>query len=60
MTWLSDKVMLTRAVLLREILRPKNKPIVSRPFHCRDRVSLCLWKGAKSFKALFKPIQVKQ
>ena len=42
MTWFSDKVMLTKAVLFRDMLSPKNNPIVTRPFHCRFRVSLCL------------------
>ena len=42
MTWLSDSVMCTRAVLLMDMFSPKNRPMVHSPFHCRRKHSLCL------------------
>ena len=41
MIWLSDSVMLTRAVLLSEMLSAMKRPIAARPFHCFCSVSRC-------------------
>lgn len=39
--------MLTSAVLLREMLSPRNRPMVTNPLHCLRSVSRCLQREAR-------------